>query len=385
MIEAIVTTFPMFACLFWCCFFLMGYSGCDSGKRLFFFFMLTATFLYLGHCCYFNKEYSLIPLTDTVYSFANLAVFPIFFLYIKWVTTNASISPRNWWVLLPAACVSISIGVTYAYMTKDESDYFAGNYFYSGSYDMKTTGIWLQTRLHQLAAIVFSAELTLVLYFGERHISRFNKSVNDYYSDTENKTFTRMRNLLIYFVIISCLSFVVNLLGKSYFINHGTLLAPLSLLFGTFLFLIGYEGHKRTFTAKEMTSDTEACSEFRQSPDPQKEHTSDYFRDLSIRLVSILREEQLFLLPDLKISDLTSRLQTNRNCLYQAINVQMGTSFSELINRLRIEYAQELMKEDRSLSVTEVCIRSGYLSESSFYRNFKQVSGVSPKKWHQSL
>lgn len=102
--------------------------------------------------------------------------------------------------------------------------------------------------------------------FRERHISRFNKSVNDYYSDTENKTFTRMRNLLIYFVIISCLSFVVNLLGKSYFINHGTLLAPLSLLFGTFLFLIGYEGHKRTFTAKEMTSDTEACSEFGQSP-----------------------------------------------------------------------------------------------------------------------
>ena len=365
MIEAIVTTFPMFACLFWCCFFLMEYSSCDSGKRLFFFFMLTATFLYLGHCCYFNKEYSLIPLTDTVYSFANLAVFPIFFLYIKWVTTSASISPRNWWVLLPAAWVSISIGVTYAYMTKDESDYFAGNYFYSGSYDMKTTGIWLQTRLHQMAAIVFSAELTLVLYFGERHISRFNKSVNDYYSDTENKTFTRMHNLLIYFVIISCLSFVANLLGKSYFINHSTLLAPLSLLFGTFLFLIGYEGHKRTFTAKEMTSDTEACSEFGQSPDPQKEHTSDYFRDLSIRLVSILREEPLFLLQD--------------------INVQLDTSFSELINRLRIEYAQELMKEDRSLSVTEVCIRSGYLSESSFYRNFKQVSGVSPKKWNQSL
>ena len=194
-----------------------------------------------------------------------------------------------------------------------------------------------------------------------------------------------MHNLLIYFVIISCLSFVANLLGKSYFINHSTLLAPLSLLFGTFLFLIGYEGHKRTFTAKEMTSDTEACSEFGQSPDPQKEHTSDYFRDLSIRLVSILREEQLFLLPDLKISDLTSRLQTNRNYLYQAINVQLDTSFSELINRLRIEYAQELMKEDRSLSVTEVCIRSGYLSESSFYRNFKQVSGVSPKKWNQSL
>lgn len=47
-------------------------------KRIMFWFMLTATMLYFGYFCYFNQYVSVIPFTDTLYSFANLAVYPIY-------------------------------------------------------------------------------------------------------------------------------------------------------------------------------------------------------------------------------------------------------------------------------------------------------------------
>jgi AraC-like DNA-binding protein len=56
----------------------------------------------------------------------------------------------------------------------------------------------------------------------------------------------------------------------------------------------------------------------------------------------------------------------------------MGTSFSDYINGLRVDYAARLLEENPDLSINEVIIKSGFTSTSAFYRNFKKFKGITP-------
>ena len=79
-------------------------------------------------------------------------------------------------------------------------------------------------------------------------------------------------------------------------------------------------------------------------------------------------------------------MSTNRNYIYNAINVDMGVSFSEFVNRYRVSHAQKLIDDsgDKDTEMSNIWLRSGFSSEPSFYRNFKLYAGCSPKQWRES-
>lgn len=99
------------------------------------------------------------------------------------------------------------------------------------------------------------------------------------------------------------------------------------------------------------------------------------------RIEQVMRDEQMFLNPQLKLSDLVALLNTNRNYVYQALNVDMGMSFTEYVNRLRVDYAEQLLASEPTLGMNDVAHRSGFASTVSFYRNFKAFRGCTPKKF----
>ena len=100
--------------------------------------------------------------------------------------------------------------------------------------------------------------------------------------------------------------------------------------------------------------------------------------ELLERIRRLVNDEKLFLYPNLKVSDLATRLHSNRNYIYHAINVVMGTSFSDYINGLRIDYASQLLEAHPELSINDVMVKSGFTSSSAFYRNFKKFKGTTP-------
>ena len=100
--------------------------------------------------------------------------------------------------------------------------------------------------------------------------------------------------------------------------------------------------------------------------------------ELLERIRKMVNDEKLYLYPNLKVSDLAVRLHTNRNYIYHAINVEMGTSFSDYINGLRIDYATQLLEAQPELSINDVMTKAGFTSSSAFYRNFKKFKGITP-------
>ncbi len=86
----IFTSMPMFVCLFWTVIMAIELKKDRSNTRLHLLaFMAISTLLYFGHCVFFNHETSIIPLTDTIYCTANLAVYPLYFLYICSLTIRS--------------------------------------------------------------------------------------------------------------------------------------------------------------------------------------------------------------------------------------------------------------------------------------------------------
>jgi AraC-like DNA-binding protein len=104
---------------------------------------------------------------------------------------------------------------------------------------------------------------------------------------------------------------------------------------------------------------------------------------MAAEIRKLMDEKRLFLQPNLKINDLAMMLNTNRNYIYNAINGEIGFSFSDYINQKRIEHAINLIDHNPNMLLTDVATKSGFSSASSFYRNFKTITGCSPSDYQK--
>ena len=100
--------------------------------------------------------------------------------------------------------------------------------------------------------------------------------------------------------------------------------------------------------------------------------------ELMQRLDQLMEEQRLFLKPDLKVTEVASALGTSRTVLSNSIKTHHNCTFPQFVNTYRIAYAQELMRTQPNLKMTEVYMASGFSSETSFYRIFKSITGFTP-------
>lgn len=80
---------------------------------------------------------------------------------------------------------------------------------------------------------------------------------------------------------------------------------------------------------------------------------------------------------DLKLENLAEEFSFNYHYLSAYFNQQMQEGFSEYLNRIRIEKACGLLKENR-LSIAQISSEVGYSEHSYFCRVFKKITGKTP-------
>jgi AraC-like DNA-binding protein len=125
-----------------------------------------------------------------------------------------------------------------------------------------------------------------------------------------------------------------------------------------------------------------AVTRVRKRPLPEVEDPAKLERnDLQTRITDLVEEKQLFLIKDLKITDIARELGTNATYISACINGQMGISFPEFISRYRVEYALKLMQEHPEMSSVEVWDASGFNNEKTFIRRFRLQTGMTPAEW----
>ena len=102
---------------------------------------------------------------------------------------------------------------------------------------------------------------------------------------------------------------------------------------------------------------------------------------LVARFQGLMVNEQLFLLPSLSLGDIAERLHTNKTYISKLVNHTYNLSFPELLNSLRIDYAEQYLLNHPDATQMEVAKACGFTSASSFNNIFKKITGMTPKVW----
>ena len=391
MIKYIITSFPLQVCFFWSVVLLLDWFRLRSADKLrLLAFSLATTVLYAGHYIYFNQCYSMLPLSDTLYSAANLMVFPLYYLYIKEVTEGNITRRLTILLLMPAVIMALTLALCYGMMPQHDRLQFVSSILYG--HDMELDSVWTTTCYvaHLVAKIVFAMQIPPVIISGYRKINRYDSMVKASYADVEDKQMYHINTVMVLMMMTSLASFAVNILGRQYFTVHTLWLAVPSLIFSVLLFMLFYAGHLQYVTVREVRE--EIGEETRRDSDApsmvdvldiNQQIQPDNIDVLKDKIERLMTEEKMYLKPNLKISDVARRLMTNRDYIYKAVNVRSGMSFSDYVNRYRVEYAAHLLRTQPEMSIQEVAVKSGYTSLASFYRNFKNIKHCTPKEWYE--
>lgn len=118
---------------------------------------------------------------------------------------------------------------------------------------------------------------------------------------------------------------------------------------------------------------------------PTSDNVDNKTLELMERISQLMDEKQLYLRSNLKLQDVAVRLNTNSSYVSECINNVYGQSFSQFVNTYRIRHAQEMLRCQPNLKTSAIAIGSGFSRETSFFRNFKAVTGMTPREWVGTL
>ena len=107
---------------------------------------------------------------------------------------------------------------------------------------------------------------------------------------------------------------------------------------------------------------------------------------IKTKITQGMSEQKLYLNPRLTISQVADELEIPAHHLSQVINIHMNTNFYRLVNGYRIAKSQELLKTDRiqKVSIQAIGQDCGFSNKTSFYRAFKQHTGMTPVEYVRS-
>ena len=246
--------------LFWLILFLLDGQK-ESAKRFLTLFLCVVLVNYIAHWFYFNHNYRVYRVLDSIWVFTSLSVYPLYYYYLRLLTTDTRVNKRCVWILFPAILLSLFSAVLYQIMSPEEIDLFIQEILYHNR-EMHSTyplPVKLQlVRIH-LFRYIFVVQVVVVVFYGIRMINRFNDKVRTYYSNVQNKELKNLRLLLLFLVFTSVVSLISNLIGKDF--------SLFILIFWQFLhhpflgsFGISYAGYHQLFSIRELTREVnEGC------------------------------------------------------------------------------------------------------------------------------
>lgn len=118
-------------------------------------------------------------------------------------------------------------------------------------------------------------------------------------------------------------------------------------------------------------------------PEECKENNSEAFLSTYQRVNTLISEQKLYLNPDLTLNTLARKTGVPARQISKAVNLTRGCNVSQWINGLRIDYAQQLLR-NTDLPITEVMLEAGFATKSNFHREFLRISGMTPTDYRRT-
>ena len=377
MVKSIALLLPVYVTLMWALVFLLQKRTAGSANRVLGIFMLTATMLYLCHAIFFHQLYHLYSFIDSLYLLTLLSLYPLFYAYILKVTNQPIDTYRYMINFLPAIFLSVIALMLNFALTPDERVMYVKEILISRNLKGLNilTVVGMKGVIFLIARIVFIGHAIIYLLLGIRLANKYNKQVNDYYSNTEGRNMNWVRNLSITILVVSFFAISLALIGRSFFTHHPLSLLIPSVVFSTIYFLIGFYGNQQQLSKDNLLISKDASD--------LDEISSSQEKKLKSKLVSLFENEKIYRQSDLRIITVSEALQTNRTYISRMINEEFGVNFNEFVNQYRVQEAEQLLrqKENNTYTLDYIAEQVGFGSGNSFTRAFKEYKGLTPGKF----
>lgn len=125
---------------------------------------------------------------------------------------------------------------------------------------------------------------------------------------------------------------------------------------------------------------------------PQKTSQSSAIKDEKANAIleelETLESTHFYLSPDVTLHTTAKLLHTNTTYLSKALNAVKKQSFSQYLNKLRIDYVLVKLKEDavfRSYTIHAISKEIGYKSATTFIKEFKSKTGLNPSYYIKKI
>ena len=111
--------------------------------------------------------------------------------------------------------------------------------------------------------------------------------------------------------------------------------------------------------------------------------SDEKLQDIDKRLEHLMRENKLYLTPELTLAMVSQKIEVHPNTLSQVINSVKQKNFFDYINELRIEELKERIAklDHQKYTLLSIAYDCGFNSKTSFNRNFKNYTGKSPSEY----
>ncbi len=228
----------------------------------------------------------------------------------------------------------------------------------------------------KLISIIFYTVYILFLYHRKRNQQKNRKLANRIHE------LSWIRIIAILFLISIGVSIVrltvERIVGVSYF-EIWDLLRYIILVT-----VIGFYGLKYGMVYKpEIPYESiEDYKKYKHSP-----LKNDEIKGLLNTIDNFFKENQMYLKPEFSLDMLATSIKVPKHHLSQVINSEMKTTFYDLVNTKRIEYAMLKIKEAHNLNITleGIGYECGFNSKSAFFRNFKKKTGKTPGQYQKEI
>lgn len=340
-------------------------------------------------------DYGLFYKLETLEAFTTLLLLPLLYFCFKSLTVGSRLGWKSYVWLSPAFIILLSMVCLYASMGEGQAVEYIRKTV-EGRGEIAPMDHPSVKAIHIISAHIYKwvviAQAVGLLVYATFSILRYRHRLREFFSDLGDKSLNRIYSLLggLYAVLFLSLG---SYKGRFQYAGYIETTAILMLCWGVLIYFMGYNVYKLHYTAQTLAHDLERADleAAEQGYGPANDDAAETGkagagrkrRELHEAFERLMENDKVFLQKNLRMDQLARMLHTNRTYISRIINEDYGCSFSDYINRKRIEYACSIMRSDNRITQEQVAEKSGFTQASSFSRAFKQYAGITFREWQK--
>lgn len=362
------------------------------------FALLSITFLSGSNFLFVSPDYKRQVILNLFLQFSSLSVFPVVCFYIRSLYDERHEALSSYLMLLPAILVTTSSLVITLQLGVERSSLLVHSLFnHTILYDaldvMEKSYVIICYRIYYP---VFISLLTLSLVYLVARLfkGKFRFGHIGHFIKGQKASF--VANIMCLFFVIYFMMWGACVIFEELFLDITSVWSvSWALLSSLVLFLIGFVSAVPPLPGGYVTMEClrHPFSANRQSPGEylagiDSGPVADVPRSGYDKIMESFRQamvtDKCYLDPEMSIDEISRRLGTNRTYVSKLVNIYYGMPFRDYLNKMRIDFAKELMAAEPDAVIEYISVKSGFQSSTQFIRKFKELEGVTPTVWRSS-